>query len=152
MTYSSHNSLDGRMPVNIIASVMAKRKYKLFLKNSWEKLLIKLFIDNIFLYRFVKCHRLSSRSFFVRNRQFHVCARCTGLLIGFVISPLFLLFGDVMAKLFIIFSTALILDGTTQLFKLRQSNNALRFITGLGTGSTSLIFLYVIIRHVLALS
>ncbi|MGR3275435.1 DUF2085 domain-containing protein [Acaryochloris marina NIES-2412] len=140
------------MPVKIIAFIIVKKKHKLLLKNFWEQLLIKLFIDNIFLYRFVKCHRLSSRSFFVRNRQFHVCARCTGLLIGYAISPLFLLFGDVMAKLFIIFSTALILDGTTQLLQLRQSNNVLRFITGLGTGSTSLIFLYVIIRHVLALS
>jgi uncharacterized membrane protein len=115
----------------------------------WEELLIRLFVDNIFLYKFVRCHRLSSRSFFVRNRQFHVCARCTGLLVGYGISPFFLLFGELVAKIFIVFCILLILDGTTQLINLRQSNNALRFSTGLGTGATSLAFLVLLIRHAL---
>jgi uncharacterized membrane protein len=125
---------------------------RITLKNIWEVLLIKLFVDNVFLYKFVRCHRLSSRSFFVRNRQFHICARCTGLLIGYAISPLFLLLEEFMAKTFIIFSAFLILDGTTQLFSFRQSNNTLRFFTGLGTGATSLSFMWFIIHHALGLS
>lgn len=128
-----------------------KRKYKHILKNTWDKLLINLFVDNILLYKFVRCHRLSSRSFFVKNRQFHICARCTGLLVGYVISPAFLLLKSYTSTLFILFFLALVLDGTTQLIGLRKSNNTLRFITGIGTGATSLSFLWSVIHHVLKL-
>ena len=128
-----------------------KYKYKHIVKKEWEKLLIKLFVDNILLYKFVRCHRLSYRSFFVRNRQFHVCARCTGLLIGYVISPIFLLLRNYTSTLFILFFLALVLDGTTQLIGLRESNNTLRFITGIGTGATSLSFIWSVIHHVLRL-
>ena len=127
---------------------MKKRK-RLTLKDIWEDLLIKLFVDNIFLYKIVRCHRLSSRSFFVKNRQFHVCARCTGLLTGYTLSPLFLLAEELMAKAFMVFCTLLILDGTTQLLNLRKSNNILRFITGLGAGTTFLSFMWFIIYHAL---
>ncbi|WP_442948038.1 DUF2085 domain-containing protein [Nostoc sp.] len=121
------------------------------IKKPLDKILIKLFVDNIFLYKFVRCHRLSSRSFFVNNRQFHVCARCTGLLVGYAISPAFLLIKNYPSTLFILFFLALVLDGTTQLIGLRESNNTLRFVTGIGTGATSLSFLWSIIHHVLKL-
>lgn len=128
-----------------------KYKYKHIIKNAWYQLLIKLFVDNILLYKFVRCHRMSSRSFFVRNRQFHICARCTGLLVGYVISPAFLLLKNYTSTLFILFFLALVLDGTTQLMGLRESNNILRFITGIGTGATSLSFLWLVIYLVLGL-
>ncbi|WP_081594683.1 DUF2085 domain-containing protein [Allocoleopsis franciscana] len=123
------------------------RGQRLSLKHLWEELLIKIFVDNILLYKFVKCHRLSSRSFFVRNRQFHVCARCTGLIVGYTVSPIFLLFSEFASKLFVVFCTALAIDGVTQLLGWRYSNNKLRFATGFMTGATSLSFLWFIIRH-----
>lgn len=124
---------------------------KTTIKKFWEQILIRLFVDNIFLHKYVKCHRLSSRSFFVKNRQFHICARCTGLLVGYVISPIFLFWGELGGKIFILLCTLLILDGTTQLTGVRESNNTLRFITGFGTGATILSFLSLLIHHALRL-
>jgi uncharacterized membrane protein len=126
-------------------------KHNRTVQARWEQLLIKLFVDNVLLYKYVRCHRLSSRSFFVTNRQFHICARCTGLLVGQAISPLFLVFGQYTFRVFIISCTALVLDGTTQLLGWRESNNNLRFITGFGTGATSLSLLWIVIYHALKL-
>jgi len=122
-------------------------RQKSLLKNLWEELLIKLFVDNVLLYKLVRCHRLNSRSFFIRNRQFHVCARCTGLLVGYAVSPLFLLLGENAFIGFIISCTALILDGITQLLGWRESNNRLRFVTGFGTGATSLSLVWFIVSR-----
>jgi uncharacterized membrane protein len=46
-----------------------------------------------------------------------------------------------VAFLFLPFIFFLTLDGLTQLFGWRRSNNTLRLITGLGTGSTILPFI-----------
>lgn len=123
------------------------RRLKSRLKSLYEEILIKLFVDNIFLYKFVHCHRLSSRSFFVRNRQFHVCARCTGLITGYMVSPILLLVSEYSFRIFVVSCTALILDGVTQLMRWRESNNKLRVITGFVTGASALSFLYVSISH-----
>jgi uncharacterized membrane protein len=73
------------------------------------------------------------------------------LLVGQAISPLFLVFGQYTFRVFIISCTALVLDGTTQLLGWRESNNNLRFITGFGTGATSLSLLWIVIYHALKL-
>ncbi len=117
--------------------------------HIWEQILIKVFVDNIYLYKLVRCHRKASRSFFVRNRQFHVCSRCTGLIVGYAISPIFLFISKNISILFAISLAALVIDGTTQLLGWRESNNKLRFITGLGTGATSLSLIKIILHHVL---
>ncbi|WP_458455685.1 DUF2085 domain-containing protein [Methanobrevibacter sp.] len=91
-----------------------------------------------FKYHYLICHRLPERSFFFKGRQFPVCSRCTGIYIGFFISILFK-----YLKLFslpnnflicFILTFPLLLDGFTQFFKLRESNNRLRLITGLMFG------------------
>ena len=41
------------------------------------KIITKIFIDNPYLC-YYGCHRNPKRSFFINNRQFNVCARCTG--------------------------------------------------------------------------
>jgi hypothetical protein len=46
-----------------------------------------VFVDSIFLHRWWSCHRLPERSFSVAGRQFHICARCTGVVVGLVASP-----------------------------------------------------------------
>lgn len=117
------------------------------LKKYYERILIKLFIDNTLLYKFVNCHRISSRSFFVQNRQFHVCARCTGLIAGCLISPLLLPVSEYAAKVFIFSFTMLVFDGITQIMRWRKSNNKLRVITGFMTGATTLSFFWAIINY-----
>jgi uncharacterized membrane protein len=123
------------------------RTVKSRLKSFYEEILIKVFVDNTLLYRFFHCHRLSARSFFVRNRQFHVCARCTGLITGYMVSPLLLIVSQFASRLFVVACALLVLDGVTQLMKWRESNNQLRVATGFITGATSLAFFWVLLTH-----
>ena len=76
----------------------------------------------------------------VLNNEIRLCARCAGYIIGFyVISTLsaisslsFLSRLNITRQLILcaIFSTPLALDWVTQTWKLRKSNNKLRFFTG----------------------
>ena len=82
------------------------------------------------------CHRKPERSFFINNYQFPVCARCTGFYIMLLTYFVYTYFFYVNYNYFLIlFSTLLlittIIDGTTQLKGLRESNNYLRLFTGL---------------------
>src|SRR5688572_7653719 len=81
------------------------------------------------------CHRIPERSFFWKGKQFPVCARCTGYHIGYLSAPLFL-FNVISIDLW--WSVGLLLpshiDGITQAFFKRKSNNALRVTTGFMAG------------------
>ena len=81
------------------------------------------------------CHRKPERSFFWKGKQFPVCARCTGIHMGYLTFPLFLFN---VFTLNIWWTLALILptyiDGWTQAFLNRESNNMLRVTTGLMAG------------------
>lgn len=116
------------------------------MKKYLEAIVIRIFVDNIYLHKFVSCHRISNRSFFINNRQFHICARCTGLLTGFILSISLLPFKSFLSFLFPIFLFILIVDGLTQYFNIRESNNTLRFFTGITTSSTFISFLFFIIN------
>ena len=73
------------------------------------------------------CHQKPERSFFYKEKQFPVCSRCTGIVIGAAA-------GFVLASLtqpnliFVLGFIPLVIDGTTQCYGLRTSNNTLRFI------------------------
>ncbi len=98
----------------------------------------RLFVANPFLALW-PCHRRGDRSFFVCGRQFGVCARCTGLLSGFALSPLAVPLGT--AFLIPAAYAALVLlglDGGTQLVGWRESTNRLRVVTGVAVGLTGL--------------
>lgn len=91
---------------------------------------------------FKACHRLSERSFHFKGKQFPVCARCTGLHFGYLSLLLFLI-GFLLINFWI--SVLMIiptyLDGFTQAYCNRQSNNYLRLVTGIvaGVGEMSII-------------
>ncbi|MBQ8692570.1 MAG: DUF2085 domain-containing protein [Synergistaceae bacterium] len=105
------------------------------MKNLWERILIRLFVDNILLDKYWHCHQMGKRSFFVSGRQFHLCARCTGILVGYCLSPLlWLLIGQKIIIFFLVFLLTMAVDGFTQLAGWRESFNLLRFVTGLGFG------------------
>lgn len=82
----------------------------------------------------VDCHRMPSRSFFFRKKQFPVCARCTGIYLGYFLMIPILWFYQIG----IILSVALILptmiDGLTQAYLNRESTNFLRCTTGILAG------------------
>lgn len=81
------------------------------------------------------CHQRPDRSFFFRGHQFPLCARCTGFVVGTVafciysyLVPIYYTYELLIISLLI--QLPYIIDGTTQYFHLRESNNTLRFITG----------------------
>ena len=89
------------------------------------------------------CHQKPERSFFYKEKQFPVCSRCTGIVIGVLyLQPIVIgaAAGFVLASLtqpnliFVLGFIPLIIDGTTQYYGLRTSNNTLRFVTGLLCG------------------
>lgn len=88
------------------------------------------------------CHRKPERSFFWKGKQFPVCARCTGIHVGYLSFPIFL-FGITQIPFWITLLMILptYIDGTIQAYWDLESTNSRRFITGIisGIGSMSLI-------------
>jgi uncharacterized membrane protein len=96
------------------------------------------FVDSTVLHRWWHCHRLPDRSFRLNGRQFHVCARCTGIIVGATLSPFFILLNQV-APAFLGVALVLVLgDAGSQLLGIRTSTNALRFTTGAALGLSAL--------------
>lgn len=80
------------------------------------------------------CHRLPERSFFYKGRQFPICARCTGILAGYILAIISLFF----IKIPILFCLTLLIpaavDGIGQYLGKWTSNNIRRLITGILAG------------------
>lgn len=92
------------------------------------------------------CHRKPERSFFIKGYQFPVCSRCTGFYISLAVYFTYTYYFFVDYNIYLLTFAAILLiptaaDGLTQLFEYRQSNNTLRFLTGLlgGLGLAILI-------------
>lgn len=90
---------------------------------------------NSIIKRFKICHQMPERSFYYKNKQFPLCARCTGILIGYFLMPLFY-FGVIKIPIvfMILMIIPLLIDSITQYIGLRESNNHLRLITGVLAG------------------
>lgn len=87
---------------------------------------------NFFLKICFGCHCRADRSFFYKNKQFPICARCTGELIGIIISiPMIILNGVFSIKLTLLMTIPIIIDGFLQLKTKYESNNIKRLITGI---------------------
>lgn len=81
------------------------------------------------------CHQLPERSFFLNGYQFPVCARCTGIIIGYLISFIYaILCSPLSVYLEIFLIIPMSIDGLLQLLTKYTSNNFKRFITGLLAG------------------
>lgn len=81
------------------------------------------------------CHQKPERSFFFKGKQFPICARCTGILIGwFLTIPLLIFFDIVYWWVLILLLLPGILDGFIQLKTSYRSNNIKRCITGIAMG------------------
>lgn len=100
------------------------------------------------------CHRKPERSFFIRGRQFPVCARCTGFYAGLIAYLVVRHFYTHSYDLNTLLMSVILMipaaaDGVTQYFSGRESTNGLRFITGFIGGVGLIIFLKIMIRGIL---
>lgn len=99
------------------------------------------------------CHRLPDRTFKLKGHYFPVCSRCTGMYIGMFSFFIFSYFNLVhysinftLLGFLMVIPTAI--DGFTQLFGLRESNNYLRFFSGL-IGGIGLLILVISFKLIL---
>jgi uncharacterized membrane protein len=78
------------------------------------------------------CHRKPERCFTIFGHESPLCSRCTGLGLGLFAFLVLSLFHFSIPSIFgLMLMMPLILDGFSQLMRLRQSNNPLRLITGI---------------------
>ena len=92
----------------------------------------------------IPCHRKSDRSFLKLQKYIPLCTRCTGMLIGILMFPIY--FYITLSFLFAIilsFSAQipLLIDGFTQKWKWRSSTNLLRVTTGVLSGNGMGLFI-----------
>jgi uncharacterized membrane protein len=98
------------------------------------------------------CHQIPERSFYYKQKQFPVCARCTGIILGYCTIPLFY-FGIIkISILFIILlNIPFLIDSVTQYMGYRESNNKLRLITGILTGFACSALVVLIVEILLSI-
>lgn len=103
--------------------------------------------------RIAGCHQLPERSFHVRGRQFPICARCTGIFAGYVLTFLLMPFFQLQWAIAGTFCIIMFLDWLLQYTQLKKSTNLRRFVTGAlcGYGLMSIYFkLLLILAEIIA--
>ncbi len=103
------------------------------------------------------CHQRPERCYYVNGKPMPICSRCFGVYLGvilgmfipFLISNIYLFDVKNMYILFILGLIPMAIDGGTQFFGIRKSNNHLRFITGLLAGIVVGILFHWIIYKIL---
>lgn len=74
---------------------------------------------------------MPERSFFFKGYQFPVCARCTGMIVGYFLSITTIPFASFHIGLLAMLCIPMILDGLVQLKTNYVSTNPKRFASGL---------------------
>ena len=96
-----------------------------------------------FLRLFFGCHARPDRSFYFRGKQFPICARCTGELVGMILCiPTLICWGCPSFGVVLLLMVPLIVDGSVQKLTSYESGNIRRLITGILFGM-ALIFTFV---------
>lgn len=94
------------------------------------------------LFSIVPCHRRPDRSFRVNGKPMPLCARCTAVLLGYLVTPIAVILGLTVPYYVVgLLLVPMLLDGFTQLWKLRESTNLLRFLTGILFGVGQSLFI-----------
>lgn len=77
------------------------------------------------------CHQMPERSFFIHGFQFPVCARCTGVLIGYLLALIIFSFYLMPVKWCVLFCGIMLADWLIQFLKIHESTNIRRLISGI---------------------
>ena len=81
------------------------------------------------------CHQMPDRSFSYKGYQFPVCARCTGVIIGELVSIITILCALKISLVYAaVMIVPLVVDGGLQYINIWKSNNLRRIITGIFAG------------------
>ena len=89
------------------------------------------------------CHQKPDRSFFINGRQFPLCARCTGILIGYFIGIAVAIITKCQNHLyFLLLLIPMIIDGIIQKAFKKESNNIRRLLTGI-LGGIGIIYAFI---------
>lgn len=88
------------------------------------------------------CHQISDRSFFIHNKQFPLCARCTGAFIGYIVGAIVFTWLQIPILPALFFCVLMFIDWLLQRLNILTSTNFRRIITGFLCGF-ALIQLYL---------
>lgn len=100
-----------------------------------------------FLRIFFGCHARPDRSFYFRGKQFPICARCTGELMGMILGiPIVIFWGCPRFEIVLAMMVPLIFDGFLQRLTSYESGNIRRLITGILFGA-AFIFAFLYFRR-----
>ena len=81
---------------------------------------------------YLGCHQRADRSFFIRGKQFPVCARCTGVLIGQSFAIILCVVGlRIPIYISVLFLLIMFTDWLIQKLNIKESTNIRRLVTGL---------------------
>lgn len=109
----------------------------------------KLWIKSMIWFdKYWGCHQLPERSFFFRGYQLPICARCLGIILGYILC-IFLLIFNCKLNIYLLFLLILttLIDWSLQFFNILSSNNIRRLVTGIlgGIGLMG-IYVYIVIK------
>lgn len=124
-------------------------------RSMSESIIIKIYYTSMRLGCKAGCHQRADRSFSIKGYQFPVCARCTGVLIGYVLAiPCYISQGTSIV-LCVMLAGIMFVDWLLQYKKVLESTNVRRLITGIcggyGVLSAQLLFVRTIFRLLIGL-
>lgn len=97
------------------------------------------------------CHQMKERSFFICEKQFPVCARCTGVLVGNLTAYIVFFIYIFSINTYVIGCAVLFLDWIIQELGIKESTNTRRFMTGIIGGFSLTSLQCIIIRQIVGL-
>lgn len=97
------------------------------------------------------CHQMPERSFFYKGKQFPVCARCTGVMIGQIIAYLTFFCIPPSIHICIIGCAIMFADWFIQFIGVLKSTNIRRLITGIIGGYSTVAIFCLIIKHIVSM-
>lgn len=103
-------------------------------------------------FQWIPCHRKKNRSIKIGSYTLPLCARCSGVLLGYLFLPLFFVFSSILKIVIIpILILPLLIDGFTQKWQWRESNNFLRLTTGILFGVGQCVLIVITVKFIIKL-
>lgn len=104
------------------------------IKDEEFSLIHRIYLKMMALGGKAGCHQRPERSFFIHGYQFPVCARCTGVIIGYLITIPIIAKLDVNLFQCIFFASIMLADWLLQYLDILVSTNIRRVISGIFGG------------------